>query len=81
MNLEGQNFNTKTVKLEKEPLNGDFLQEQIRLPKDQWDEKFKKLIEEKIGENQNDGNEESEESSEILQELTFKRYLSGRKLN
>ena len=78
MNFEEQNFNTKPVKLEKESFfDPSFLQEQIRLPKNEWDEKFKKFIEEKIKENQGEKVEESEGTPEILQERTFKRYVDG----
>jgi len=81
MNFERPNFNNEPNKSEQESIAPDFLQEQVRLPKEQWNEKFGKLIEEKTRENQQaqKGVEEEEviESPEVLRERTFKRYIEG----
>ncbi len=77
MSLERPNFNTEPNKSEREVLTPDFLQEQARLPKDQWSEKFRRLIEEKVKENQQEEIEDTEESPEVLHERTFKRYIEG----
>lgn len=85
MNSEKPNFNYESKKSEQESITPDFLQEQIRLPKNQWDQRFKELIEEKIKENQRfqEGiNEEKlEESPEILEKHIFQRYVKGLGLN
>jgi SAM-dependent methyltransferase len=75
MSFAKPNFNTEPSKPEQEPLGPDLLQEQARLPKDQWSEKFRQLIEEKIKENQQ--RNEEKESPEVLRERTFKRYTEG----
>ncbi len=77
MSFENPTFNTEPNKSEQEPMTPDFLQEQIRLPKDQWSGKFRQLIERKIKENQQGQKEETEESPETLRERTFKRYVNG----
>ncbi len=77
MSFENPAFNTEPRKSEQEKMMPDFLQEQIRLPKNQWSEEFRQLIEEKIRENQQEQEqtEEVKESPEVLQERTFKRYI------
>ena len=65
---------------EKEPLGPAFLEEQIRLPRSEWDERFRNLIEEKIQERQLP-EEVREESPEREQERSFERYLKGLGLN
>lgn len=77
MNFERPNFNTEFSKSEQEPVTPDFLREQVRLPKDQWSEKFNQLIEEKTRENQQENTAGAEESPEVLRERTFKRYVDG----
>jgi len=81
MSFERPNFNNESSKSEQESITPDFLQGQVRLPKDQWSEKFRRLIEEKTKENQQvqEGVEEEEvvESPEVLRERTFKRYIEG----
>jgi len=57
-----------------------FLQIQIHLPSDQWDERFRELIEKLIKERQNQehqNNKLEEKSPEALRESTFRRYLKG----
>lgn len=49
--FEKPNFNNEKISSEHEFLTPDFLQEQIRLPESNWDERFGKLIEEEIREN------------------------------
>lgn len=71
------NFEKLTFNAEQEPITPDFLQKQVRLPKDQWNEKFRQLVEDKIKENQQDQREEIEETPEVLREHTFKRYIDG----
>jgi SAM-dependent methyltransferase len=79
--FEKPNFSHESNKSEQMSVNLDFLQEQIRFPREQWDEKFRQLIEAKIRENQsakeNIDKDEIEESPEILRERTFKRYVKG----
>lgn len=75
MSFENPNFKNEP-KSEREPINPYFLQEQVRLPKDQWDEKFKQLVEEKIKEKQK-LEEECEDSPEVLREQIFDRYMNG----
>jgi len=77
MNFERPNVNMESNKFEENSTTPDFLQEQVRLPKDQWNEKFLKLVEEKIRENQKENNENLKELPEILQESTVRRYLEG----
>lgn len=77
MILKNPTFSTEPNKSEHRPVTPIFLQEQIRLPKDQWNEKFRRLIEEKTIENQQARAEETEESPEVLRERTFKRYMDG----
>lgn len=77
MSFENPTFNTEPKKSEQEKMTPDFLQEQIRLSKDQWSEEFKQLIEEKIKDNQQEQGKEAEESPEVLRERTFKRYVDG----
>jgi SAM-dependent methyltransferase len=87
MSFEKPDLDTESSKSEQEPLAPDFLQEQVRLPEDQWDEKFRKLIEEKIREDQQENErfrksveeevDEPEEPPEILRERDFKRYTVG----
>ncbi len=64
-----------------ELITPELLQQQVRLPEDQWSETFRRLVEEKSRENQQEINEdherETEESLEALQERTFKRYMEG----
>lgn len=55
----------------------NFLQEQIRLPRDEWSEQFKQLIAQKIEENQRAQDEDVEKSPAVLREETFKRYVDG----
>lgn len=85
MSFEKINFNNDLTKSEKELITSDFLQEQVRLPKKQWNEKFKQLIEEKIKENQQAQEDvrktKIEEPPEVLRERTFKRYIEGLGLN
>lgn len=66
---------------EQEPVSPKFLQEQIRLPKSQWDEKFIKLIARKIREKQEEESKEPEESIEILREESYRRYLKVLRLD
>ncbi len=54
-----------------------YLREQINLPRSRWDEDFKKLIEEKEKENQDEKINGITESSDVLLERTFKRYMNG----
>ena len=68
---------SESAKFEQEPVSPDFLQEQIRLPRNQWSEKFRQLFEEKIAENQREKVDEPEESPESAQERTFRRYIEG----
>lgn len=75
MSFEGLNFNTEPKKAEQEP--SAFLQEQIRLPEAEWSETFRKLIEEKIQENQREQTNEQEATPEVQRELTYKRYADG----
>jgi len=75
------NLEAELEKNRDQPLTPDFLAEQIRLPKDQWDERFSKLIEQKIRENQQVKIEEKKESPEILFEKTYRRYSEGLGLN
>jgi len=81
MSFERPNFNNEFSKSEQKPITPDFLQEQVRLPKDKWNEKFRQLIKEKTRENQQEQEgvrgEEVEESPEVLRERTFRRYLEG----
>jgi len=80
MIFENPTFSTEPNESEHRPVTPIFLQEQIRLPKDQWNEKFRQLIEEKTIENQQAREaraEETEESPEVLRERTFKRYMDG----
>jgi SAM-dependent methyltransferase len=81
MNFERPNFNNEFSKSEQEPMDPNFLQKQVRLPKYQWNEKFRQLIEERTRENQqvqeSIKEEEIVESPEVLQERTFKRYMEG----
>lgn len=68
-------------KYDEQSIDPGFLQEQVRLPKNKWNVKFRQLIEEKIRENQQEQIEEVEESPETLRERTFKRYMEGLGLN
>jgi len=77
MSFEKPDLNTEPSKSEQESITPNFLQEQVRLPKDQWSEKFQKLIEEKIQENQRGKTGEAEEFPDILRKRTFKRYTDG----
>lgn len=86
INFERQNFenvNYEFSEAEREQgelITPNFLQEQVRLPKDQWNEKFRQLIEEKSRETQQmleKTLEEKADSAETLREHTFKRYLEG----
>lgn len=77
MSFENPTFNTEPNKPEQEPIIPDFLQKQTRLPKAQWSEEFRQLIERKIKENQKEQGEETEESPEILRERTFSRYIEA----
>lgn len=81
MSFERPNFNNESSKSEQKSITPDFLQEQVRLPKDQWNEKFKQLIEERTRENQQVQErieeEEIAESPEVLRERTFERYIEG----
>lgn len=77
MSFERPNLNTESSKSEREVLTPDFLQEQIRLPKEQWNKKFRQLVKEKIKENHQENIEEAEESPEVLHKHTFKRYTEG----
>ncbi len=85
MYLEKPNLGNESSKFEQESITFNFLQEQVRLPKNQWDEKFKQLIEEEARKNQQMQESiegvEVEESSEVLRERTFKRYVEGLGLN
>ncbi len=84
MSFEKPNFNNETNKSEQEPITPDLLQEQVRLPKNQWSEKFRQLVEEKTQENQQtqeNVEEEVEESPEVLREHAFRRYTEGLGLN
>ncbi|MFH1193049.1 MAG: class I SAM-dependent methyltransferase [Candidatus Jorgensenbacteria bacterium] len=62
---------------EQEPLSPEFLAEQVRLPREAWDEHFRKLIAEKSAENQKEIAEGMEESPEPPEVRTFHRYLEG----
>lgn len=77
MSFENPNFGIepKPDKSEKDPITGEFLQEQIRLPQNEWDEKFRQLIDEKIRGNKPE--ESGNESPEVIREQSFKRYLEG----
>ena len=77
MSFERPSFNNESSKSEREPIDPGFLQEQIHLPEDQWNEKFRQLIQEKVRENQQEKVDEPEESPEALQERTFRRYAEG----
>lgn len=77
MGIDKQNIGNGFHRLVQEPLAPYVLQEQIRLPKDQWNEKFCQLIEEKTRENQQENIKETEESPKVLRERIFKRYLEG----
>src|SRR3989344_5873106 len=69
-----------------------FLQDQFNLPKEQWDEKFRQMIQEKAEENQRaieeterelagevleTSQEKIKESPEVIRERTFERYTNG----
>ena len=57
-----------------------FLQQQIRLPKEQWDERFRQLIDKETIENQKAIRGEPEvhsESPETYLRSTFERYIKG----
>lgn len=81
MNFERLNLNNESSKSKQESVTPDFLQDQVRLPKEQWNEKFGKLIEEKTKENQqvqeSVEKEAAVECPEVLCERTFKRYIEG----
>jgi SAM-dependent methyltransferase len=76
------NFNNEPMIPDLISNNPNFLQEQIRLPRNQWDEIFRQLIEEKTRENQRtqegiNEDKKAKESSEILRKKTFERYIKG----
>lgn len=75
MSFEGPKFNTEPNKSEQEPLSGDFLKQQIRLPEAEWDERFRKLVTRKIKEKKDRESKEPEESPEVLREESYRRYL------
>ncbi len=80
--FEKQNFNKNETNVsEQKLLTRDFLEVQVRLPRDQWNENFRQLVEKKIRENQQiqSGIEKSirDESPEFLRERTFQRYMEG----
>lgn len=91
MNFETPDLNREESSSvnQKELLSPYFLLEQARLPKNQWDEKFQKFIEEKSLKNQEDlrklneenSGEESEndwvEDPDLQEKQTFDRYLEG----
>ena len=75
MSFEKPTFSTEPEKSEQEPITGKFLQEQILLPKSEWDERFRQLVALKIREKREEESQESEESTEVLREKSFRRYL------
>lgn len=81
MNFEKPNFDNESNRYEQEPVTSDFLQEQVRLSRDQWNEGFRRMVEEKIKENQQAqegvGREKAGESPEVLRERVFRRYMEG----
>lgn len=77
MSFERLDFNTEPRKSEQEVFIPAFLQAQMRLPKSQWSKKFRRLIEEKIKENQQENVKDTEKSPAFLHEQTFKRYTEG----
>ncbi len=70
-------FNFESGKNNQEITDPYFLQDQIRLPKDQWSNDFKKLIEEKSRKNQQEKQRLPEDSPELSQKGVFNRYMSG----
>ena len=77
MGIEKPDFHKENIKSKQEHLTSEMLQDQIRLPRDQWSESFKKLVEEKIREkDQQENAEETEESTEVLRESAFNRYVN-----
>lgn len=79
MSFENPTFNTES-RTELKTITPDFLQKQIRLPKEQWAEEFKQLVE-KAKEREQKKGETTDKSPEILREQTFKRYMDGLGLN
>lgn len=83
MGFENIQFNKE---LENSNNELKFFREQIRLPREQWDKDFKKLVERKLKQNQEAIKElEAKGFCEISRketpEETFTRYLEGLKLN
>lgn len=81
---------------QKRAIDPRFLQEQFSLPKEQWDEQFRALVQEKSEANQRAiqeteqviekgehevPTEASTESSEVIRQQTFERYKKGLGLN
>jgi SAM-dependent methyltransferase len=77
MDFEKSNFDIEPNESKQEIFGPDFLQEQIRLPEAEYDEKFLKLVNEQILENQEKKIEKLEELPEILREQAFNRYIEG----
>jgi len=74
MNCEKIRFNN----IEQEPLAPDTLKEQINLPREQWSDEFRQLVEEKTEENQKEqAGQFKEYSEDDMSDLTFKRYMRG----
>lgn len=69
-----KNYPFENIK-EENFLSPDFLEKQIDLPKEKWDKKFKKLIEEEI--KKKESLKENQKTLEEAEEITFKRYLMG----
>lgn len=62
---------------EQESLNPAFLAEQVWLPREEWDERFRILVAKKSEENQKVIEEGMEEGPESPEEKIFQRYLKG----
>jgi len=77
MSFENPDFNIEPEELEQKLLGLDFLQEQVRLPKNQWDEKFRNFLEEKIRENRMEEAVYKEETPETMKERSFRRCIEG----
>ncbi len=80
MNPE-KSLNITHTKLKRGPLNPDFLREQIHLSKDQWNEEFRQIVDEKIQKYKQSLLEQDKEyeieTPEVSRENTFKRYTKG----
>ncbi len=69
--------NTMELRPEKESLGPEFLAEQARLPREEWDERFRILVAKKSEENQKVIAEGVEEGPESPEERVFRRYCDG----